>query len=68
LSENRALSSKEIAYKAAMSERTVRHALKILKEHGLVEEIFFLGDMRRRGYKRVAKTWEYNPLIPQHSF
>ncbi|KUK16613.1 HTH domain-containing protein [Thermococcus sp. 101 C5] len=46
------VSSKELARKTNLSERTVRYALKILKEKELVEEIFFLRDARRRGYRR----------------
>ncbi|USS41435.1 HTH domain-containing protein [Thermococcus aggregans] len=46
------MSSKELAKRTNLSERTVRYALKILKEKDLVEEIFFLKDARRRGYRR----------------
>jgi len=52
--EDRPVSSKELARKTNLSERTVRYALKILKEKELVEEIFFLRDARRRGYRRKA--------------
>ncbi|NJE27011.1 ArsR family transcriptional regulator [Thermococcus sp. MV5] len=54
--EDRPISSKELARKTNLSERTVRYALKVLKENGLVEEIFFLRDARRRGYKRKKLT------------
>ncbi|WP_237710124.1 HTH domain-containing protein [Pyrococcus sp. ST04] len=33
-----------------LSERTVRYALKILKENGIVREIFLLEDARKRVY------------------
>nr|WP_301281866.1 winged helix-turn-helix domain-containing protein [Thermococcus aggregans] len=49
---DRPMSSKELAKRTNLSERTVRYALKILKEKDLVEEIFFLKDARRRGYRR----------------
>ncbi|ALV63227.1 hypothetical protein ADU37_CDS15280 [Thermococcus sp. 2319x1] len=52
--EDKPISSKELARKTNLSERTVRYALKILKEKELVEEIFFLRDARRRGYRRKA--------------
>ena len=51
---DRPLSSKEIARLTSLSERTVRYALRILKQKGLVEEVFFLGDTRRRGYRRAV--------------
>ena len=51
LADSKVLSSKEISLKTQMSERTVRYALKVLKEKGFVEEVYILGDMRRRGYK-----------------
>jgi len=54
--EDRPTSSKELARKTNLSERTVRYALKILKENGLVEEIFFLRDARKRGYRRKKFT------------
>ncbi|WP_048151414.1 winged helix-turn-helix transcriptional regulator [Palaeococcus ferrophilus] len=44
-------SSKELSEKAGMSERTVRYALGILKEKGIVEELYLLGDTRRRTYR-----------------
>ncbi|ACS90463.1 MULTISPECIES: winged helix-turn-helix domain-containing protein [Thermococcus] len=50
--DDRPISSKELARKTSLSERTVRYALKILKENELVEEIFFLRDARKRGYRR----------------
>ncbi|ALM75193.1 hypothetical protein TBCH5v1_1270 [Thermococcus barophilus] len=28
--------------------------MRILKQKGLVEEVFFLGDTRRRGYRRAG--------------
>jgi len=49
---DRPVTSKELARRTNLSERTVRYALKVLKEKELVEEIFFLRDARRRGYRR----------------
>ncbi|RLF83815.1 hypothetical protein DRN48_07240 [Thermococci archaeon] len=54
--EDRPISSKELARRTNLSVRTVRYALKILKENGLVEEIFFLRDARKRGYRRKKFT------------
>lgn len=44
-------SSRELSEKAGMSERTVRYALSILKGKGIVEEVYLLGDTRRRAYR-----------------
>ncbi|RLF89500.1 hypothetical protein DRN43_03675 [Thermococci archaeon] len=49
-----ALSSRELSLKSRMPERTIRYALRILKEKGFVEEIYLLGDTRKRRYKLKA--------------
>ncbi|AEH24512.1 helix-turn-helix domain-containing protein [Pyrococcus yayanosii] len=53
---DRPRSSREIAQLTNLSERTVRHALKILKGSGLVREVFLLGDTRRRVYVRALHS------------
>ncbi|MFA4646218.1 helix-turn-helix domain-containing protein [Pyrococcus kukulkanii] len=46
----RPMSSKELAKATNLSERTVRHALKVLKDSGMIREIYLLEDARKRLY------------------
>ncbi|WP_331695916.1 HTH domain-containing protein [Pyrococcus abyssi] len=43
---------------ANLSDRTVRYALKILKERGFIKEIVLLGDARKRVYALSSKNVE----------
>ncbi|WP_223209030.1 MULTISPECIES: winged helix-turn-helix domain-containing protein [Pyrococcus] len=44
------MSSKEIAKRTNLSERTVRYAIKLLKDSGIVKEVYLLQDARKRVY------------------
>ncbi|MFA4641446.1 winged helix-turn-helix domain-containing protein [Pyrococcus kukulkanii] len=44
------MSSKELAKATNLSERTVRYALKVLKDSGIIREIYLLEDARKRLY------------------
>ncbi|AEC51373.1 hypothetical protein PNA2_0457 [Pyrococcus sp. NA2] len=62
------MSSKEIARTTNLSERTVRYALKILRDQGLVREIFLLEDARRRVYTLNLGFEKFDEPIKVGSF
>jgi len=49
------LTFKELKEETALPERTIRHALKILKDNGLVDVEMCLWDLRKKYYVLVAR-------------
>lgn len=43
----------DIRERSRLSKRTTRHAISILKEHGLVEEQVYIPDARKRTYRPI---------------
>ncbi|MEM0374539.1 MAG: winged helix-turn-helix domain-containing protein [Sulfolobaceae archaeon] len=46
---------RELKEETALPERTIRHALKILKDNGLVDVEICLWDLRKKYYVLIAK-------------